>query len=199
MSGSASVSASPTTGGWAHRSPTPSSSRPKAPTCCSTRIVTTRSSATACWSKRPGSRVSRWPTQRLADLLAALIVECSERSTARTAERRLRNSYGIAVCGIGRYSRAILEAAQSPSASAESPGHLQRPTVRMHLAVLKNQRRAKQSGRTGKIAVVGAVAPKYAGIARLKRNDVLLGSVKNRFCDTAAVHRVVGQDHIGEM
>ena len=111
----------------------------------------------------------------------------------------LRSSYGIAVCGIGRYGRAILEAAQSSSATAESPGHPQRPTVRMHLAELKNQRRAEQPRRTDEIAVIGAVAPKHAGIARLKRNDVLLGSVENRSCDTAAVHRVVGQEQIDEM
>ena len=64
-----------------------------------------------------------------------------------------------AVCGIGRCIREVLEPGQVPSASAQSPGHFQRPIVWMDLAVLKNQGRASQPGLTDKIAVKGAVAP----------------------------------------
>src|SRR3981189_2938993 len=100
-----------------------------------------------------------------------------------------------ALFGIGR---DVLEVGQIPSASAEPPGYFQHSIVRMHLAVLKNQGRPHQPGRTDKIAVESAIAPKYAGIARLKCNEVLLGSIKNLFCDVAAVQRVLCQDRIDE-
>ena len=69
----------------------------------------------------------------------------------------------------------------------------------MHLAVLKNQGCAQQSWRTHEIAVIGAITGEYARVARLKRNDVLLGIVENRFQDMAAVDRVLGQDRVDEM
>ena len=46
--------------------------------------------------------------------------------------------------------------------------------------------------------MIGAIPRKYARVARLKRNDVLLGIFKNRFQDMAAVDQL-GEDRIDEM
>ncbi len=76
----------PTTAGWRSPSPTANSSRPTAPTRCSTTTARIRSSATGTSSTRLETLVSRWPPAPPGGSAPRTSGgACSGRSAARTA------------------------------------------------------------------------------------------------------------------
>ena len=68
-------------------SPTPRSCRPIGPMRCSTRIATTRSSATGSWPRRHVKLVSRWPSGLRGGSAAARFVERVRQETSGKTER----------------------------------------------------------------------------------------------------------------
>src|SRR4051794_13747568 len=69
----------------------------------------------------------------------------------------------------------------------------------MHLTEPDDQGRTKQPGLACEVAMKLAIAPKYVGITRLKRNDVFAWGVVDPLDEMTAIQRVMGQDRFNQV